>query len=146
MSRRTVLELVFYGVFLMVLGMLVGLPFREAIVASDPELARAWRVAHTSLVTGGTFYLALAAVGHHIVLSRRADVFVSRAFVFAAWGFSLGFVVGPAIGARGLEPVGSAPHLFIFGVFVAALGLVLVAMVLLLRGAWTALRAAPARG
>lgn len=141
MNRRMVLQLVFHGLLLIVLGMLVGFAFHSAITEnSGPDAERAWRVAHTSLVGLGALYLALAGVAHHVVLSRRAARFGIWSLLFAAYASILGFVVGPAIGARGLEPTGPPLHIFIFGVLGLALLLLLVAMCVLLGGAFTALR------
>ena len=143
MTRRMVLQLVFHGLLLVVLGMLIGFPFHHAITQhSGPDAERAWRVAHTSLVGGGALYLALAAVGSHLVLPRSAAAFAVWTLVFAAYAFGFGFVVGPAVGARGLEPVGPPLHIAIFGILALALVLLLVAMVLLLWGAYSALRVA----
>jgi hypothetical protein len=145
MTRRMIVSLVFHGLLLTLLGMLVGLPFLQAITShAGPEAERAWRVAHTSLVTGGSLFLGIAAVAHHLVLSRRAAAFVTGSLVFAAYAFAFGFVVGPAVGARGLEPVGPPLHLFIFGIFALSLGLVLVAVGVLLFGSLSALRRAGA--
>jgi hypothetical protein len=143
MTRRQVLLLVFHGVLLVVLGMLVGIPFREAILSGWGEDAqRAWRVAHTSLVGGGALYLALAAVAQHLVLGPRAAAFVAGSLVFAAWTFVIGFVVGPAVGARGLEPVGPALHLVVFAAFAAGLLLAFLALGTVLWGSFVALRRA----
>jgi hypothetical protein len=138
-----VLALVFHGFLLVFLGMLVGLPFQQAIVShAGPEAERAWRVAHTSLVLGGVLYLALAAVAHHLILSRRAAAFSVASLVFAAYAFAFGFVVGPAVGARGLEPVGPPLHVAIFAVFAVALLLALAALAMLLWSAFKAWRVA----
>jgi hypothetical protein len=142
MNRRMVLQLVFHGLLLIVLGMLVGFAFHSAITEqAGPDAERAWRVAHTSLVGLGALYLALAGVARHIVLSRGAARFTISSLLFAAYASILGFVVGPVIGARGLEPVGPPLHVFIFGALALALVLLLVAMIVLLAGAFAALRA-----
>jgi hypothetical protein len=60
----------------------------------------------------------------------------------AAYGFAFGFIVGPAIGARGFEPVGATLHVVVFAVFATALLAAFVAMALLLWGPLLALRAA----
>lgn len=60
--------------------------------------------------------------------------------VFAAYAFAFGFVLGPAVGARGLEPVGSGLHILIFATFAAALLLAFLAMGVVLWGALVALR------
>jgi hypothetical protein len=145
MNRRMVLQLVFHGLLLIVVGMLVGFAFHAAITEhSGPDAERAWRVAHTSLVGLGALYLALAGVAHQVVLSRGAATFCFRSLLFATYASLLGFVVGPVIGARGLEPVGPPLHVFIFGALALALLLLLVAMCVLMAGAFAALRSSDA--
>jgi hypothetical protein len=142
MTRRQILLLVFHGLLLVVLGMIAGVPFREAITGGwGADAERAWRVAHTSLVGGGALYLGLAAVAHYLVLGPRAAMLATAALLFAAYGFAVGFLVGPAVGARGLEPVGTTLHVAVFGLFAAALLAAFAAMVVVLWGAFAALRA-----
>jgi hypothetical protein len=143
MTRRQILQLVFHGLLLVVLGMIAGVPFREAITESwGADAERAWRVAHTSLVGGGALYLALAAVAHYLVLGQRAATLVTGGLLFAAYGFAFGFIVGPAVGARGLEPLGAPLHIIVFVVFALALLAAFVAMAVVLWGAFVALRTA----
>jgi hypothetical protein len=140
-----VIQLVFHGLLLVVVGMLVGFAFHSAITEnSGPDAERAWRVAHTSLVGLGALYLALAGVAHHVVLSRWAARFSIGSLFFAAYASILAFVVGPVIGARGLEPVGPPFHVFIFGVLALALLVLLVTVCVLLAGAFAALRSSEA--
>lgn len=142
MTRRTILQLVFHGLLLLVVGMLVGLPFHDAITRhSGPDAERAWRVAHTSLVGLGALYVGLAAVAHYLVLSRRLAAFAVWSLLVGAYASIFGFIVGPAVGARGLEPVGPPLHLVIFAVLIAAVSLVFAATSVLLWGAYSALRA-----
>ena len=141
MARRSVLLIAFHGVLLVVLGMLVGLPFADAITAqSGPETERAWRVAHTSLVTAGTLYVAIAAIAHHLMLSGPAAAFVGWSFVLSAYAFSFAFVVGPIVGARGLEPSGPPLNVLIFSVFVGSLLVFFLSVVIVLWGLFVALR------
>ena len=141
MARRSILLIAFHGVLLVVLGMLVGLPFANAITAhSGPEVERAWRVAHTSLVTAGTLYVAIAAVAHYLVLPRQAAAFATWSFVLSAYAFAFAFVVGPAIGARGLEPAGPPLNLLIFALFVASLLAFFVSVSVVLWGLFVAVR------
>jgi hypothetical protein len=143
MTRRSVLQIAFHGTLLVVLGMLVGLPFANAITGgSGPEVVRAWRVAHTSLVTAGTLYLAVAAVGHHLVLSSRAANAITGSLVLSAYVSAFAFVVGPAVGARGLEPTGPVLHVLIFAILAAALLAIFVSALLVLRGLYAAMRRA----
>lgn len=143
MTRRMALQLAFHGLLLVVLGMLVGFSFHYAITEhSGPESERAWRVAHTSLVGAGALYVALAGIASQLSLPRGAAAFAVWSLVVAAYTFAFGFVVGPAVGARGLEPVGPPFHVLVFAVLAVGILLLFVASFVLLWGAWSALRAA----
>ncbi len=141
MARRFVLQLAFHGVMLVVLGMLVGLPFANAITAhSGPEVERAWRVAHTSLVTAGTLYVAIEAIAQKMILPSREAELVTWSFVLSAYAFAFVFVVGPLVGARGLEPTGPPLDVLIFGVLLASLLAFFLSVLIVLWGLFAALR------
>ena len=141
MTHRQVLQLVLHGLLLVVVGMLAGLPFQHAITSDwGPEAERAWRVAHTSLIMAGILYLAIAAIAHHLVLSRAAARFVSWSLIISAYAFVFAFIVGPSIGARGLEPTGPPLHILIFAVFAVSLLVAFIAVEVVAWGAFSALR------
>jgi hypothetical protein len=142
MTRRMVLLLVLHGLLLLVVGMLVGLGFGDAITRhAGPDAERAWRVAHTSLMGLGALYLAMAAVAHTLVLSPRVAALAAWFLVVGAYASAVAFTLGPAVGARGLQPVGPPLHVAVFAVLNLAVLLVFVATLLFLWGAYTALRA-----
>lgn len=144
MSRQSVLRIAFHGVLLVALGMLVGLPFVDAITSgAGPDAERAWRVAHTSLVTAGTLYVAIAGIAQYLALPERAAAFVTWSLVLSAYAFAFAFVVGPVVGARGLEPTGPALHVFIFVVLVVSLLASLLSVVVVLWGLFGAMRPGP---
>ena len=144
MTRRSALQVAFHGILLVVLGMLVGLPFANAITSlSGPEVERAWRVAHASLVTAGALYVAIAAIAHHLILPRPAAAFVTWSFVLSAYAFAFAFVVGPVVGARGLEPTGPPLNVLVFVVLVTSLLASFISVVLVLWGLFAALRRGP---
>ena len=146
MTRRMVLSLVVHGLLLAILGMVLGFPLQGAIVGAESERAQlAWRSSHTTLVTGGTFYLAVAAVGPQLVLGRRAARVGTAAFVLASYCFAAVLGLGPALGARGLDSSGPPSHVAIHVGFLAAIGLLFVGCAVILWGACTALfaRSAP---
>ena len=73
MTRRMVLSLIVHGMFLFLVGLILGLTLQRTLVGHGAqEVERAWRASHTTLVTGGTFYLALAAVSPMLRLGERA--------------------------------------------------------------------------
>ena len=143
MTRRMILSLVLHGLLLVFVGMLLGLPLQRSITSEQgPGVEHAWRTSHTSLITGGTFYIALAAVAHRLVLGARAARLAGTALVLASYLFAVVFVAGPAIGARGLEPVGPPFHVAVYVGFVLAVLLLFTATGVVLWGAFAGLRAA----
>ena len=145
MTRRMVLSVVIHGMFLFVVGLVLGLTLHRTLVAQGaPEAERAWRASHTTLVTGGTFYLALAAVGHLLVLGERAARLATGALALASYVFAAVFVAGPLLGARGLEPVGPPAHVAVYAGFVFGILLLFVATLVFSWGAWAAYRASRA--
>ncbi len=141
MTRRSALQVAFHGILLVVLGMFVGLPFADAITShSGPEVERAWRVAHASLVTAGTLYIAIAAIAHHLILPRPAAAFVPWSFGLSAYAFAFAFVVGPVVGARGLEPTGPPLNVLVFVILLTSLLAFFISVVLVLWGLFAALR------
>lgn len=142
MNRQSVLRIAAHGVLLLLLGMLVGVPFVGAITSgAGPDAERAWRVAHTSLVSVGTLYVAIAAIAPLLSLSERAGAFVTWSFLLSAYAFAFAFVVGPMVGARGLEPTGPAVNVLVFVVVVASLLAFFLAVVVVLWGLLVAMRA-----
>ena len=124
MTRPMILALVVHGLLLALLGMALGFPLHRAIVSDgSPAVQLAWRSSHTTLVTGGTFYVALAAVGHHLVLGRWAARVATGTWVAASYAFAAVLTCGPALGARGLEPVGPSSHVAVHVGFLLAIAL-----------------------
>lgn len=122
MTRPMILVLVVHGLLLALLGMTLGFPLHGAITSGSPAAAQlAWRSSHTTLVTGGTFYVALGAVGQHLVLRPWAARFATGTLVAASYLFAAVLTLGPALGARGLEPIGPASHVAVHVGFLAAI-------------------------
>jgi hypothetical protein len=135
-----ILVLVVHGLLLALLGMMLGFPLSHAITSADSERAQlAWRSSHTTLVTGGTLYIAVAAVGHHLALGVRTARFATAALVLASYLFAVVFCAGPLLGARGLEPVGPPSHVAVHVGFLAAIALSLAGFLAVLWGACAAL-------
>ena len=141
MTHRSVLRIAFHGVLLIAIGMLVGLPFASSITGdSGPEMQRAWRVAHTSLVGIGVLYVAIAAIAQHLVLSPRAAGFVTWAVMLSLYPFILAFVIGPFFDARGLEATGPFMNALVFGLFAVTLPALFVATLTVLWGLYAAMK------
>ncbi|MCY2959029.1 MAG: hypothetical protein NTY35_02600 [Planctomycetota bacterium] len=140
MTRTMVLLLVLHGLLLALLGMVLGFPLQRVITSADTAQAQlAWRSSHTTLVTGGTLYIAVAAVGHHLVLGTRAARFATGSLVLASYLFAAVLTAGPLLGARGLEPVGPPSHVAVHVGFLAAIALLFAGLAPILWGACSAI-------
>lgn len=142
MTRRMILCLLVHGMFLFLLGLVLGLSVHQALVTNASDATqRAWRASHTTLVTGGTFYVALAACAHLLVLGPRSARFATGALALASYVFAVVFVAGPLLGARGLEPVGPLSHVAVYVGFLVAIVLMFAATLVFTWGAVAAYRA-----
>jgi hypothetical protein len=139
-------RLLFHGAVLLLIGLLTGVPYGEAITEGwGPESERAWRVAHTGMTAGGVTLIAIAGALRHVRLGDGAAAWLVWSLVATAYGAVVGLGLGPILGVRGLEPVGPPANVLVFlANAVLAMG-ALVATVLLVKGTWSTWDARDAR-
>ena len=94
--------LVLNGFVSLLIGFFCGRPLASAIKRNREEAVRAWRVAHSSLVSGGLMLLAIAGVWDHISLSIAMQWIVASVLSLSLYAFSYALVVGAWQGYRGL--------------------------------------------
>jgi hypothetical protein len=131
-------QLLLHGSIVLMVGLLSGAGFAEAITGAQGEHAeRAWRVAHTGLTLGGALFIAVAMALPMLVLSERVVSILTWSLVASGYGFAVALPLGAAIGMRGLEPVGPVSNLVVFiGNTIGSLG----SLIGILLFAWGALR------
>jgi len=67
MDESAPARVVFHGALVLLLGLLCGIPFAQVLAGGgDPELARAWRVAHVGIVAGGILGIATGPALRHV--------------------------------------------------------------------------------
>jgi hypothetical protein len=121
--------------------MFAGFVFRFSITSDwGPDQQRAWRVVHTFLTSCGGLYTAIGAVGHLLKLGARAATFVVWTLAVSAYAFALALMIGPLVGARGLELTGSAINTIIFIAFSLSSAGGITAMLVVIRGALATLK------
>jgi hypothetical protein len=131
--------LVLNGLIVLLLGFWCGDPLRRSINAdAGEETIRAWRVAHSSLVSGGVMLLAISAVLTHLALSQGWQLVVSVLLSVSLYAFSYALISGARTGHRGLSRRGGIGASLVFYANTAGAILSVLAIGLLLIGAFVA--------
>ena len=94
--------LVANGFTCLMIGFFCGRPLARSINKGDAEAIRAWRVAHSSLVSGGVMLLAIAGVWSHLSLHTSLQWMTAIALSVSLYAFAYALVVGAWKGYRGL--------------------------------------------
>jgi len=143
MDRRQRTWLALHGAILLVIGMLAGVPYGQAIVdAWGDEAVRAWKLAHMEGLTNGLLVLAVAGVGGLLALGPRARRVLVATLLLGAWANTVGGIVAALVGVRGLDPKGAPENWLVFPIWMLGF-LPLVALPIAIAGAWAALRQRP---
>ena len=146
--------MVAHGAIVFLVGLAAGFPFAFEILQrfelwplpwvvtfDPPGDLRAWRMAHMEGILNGVVLFAVAGIGDRILLSRRAQAWTYYGLIVAAWGNTVASTLSPIFDARGLTFGGfwnSASYLL----FVAAIFGVVIALVLIAKGALARARTA----
>lgn len=95
--------LAFNGAIVLLVGLLCGYPFGVAINKKDEELIRAWKLAHGSLVLGGTLSLVIACCMNFILFGEMNRMIVSFSFIASGYFFTISLLLEPIWRVRGLK-------------------------------------------
>ena len=143
MSERAAAMLAFNGLIVLLLGLLAGAPYGAAIVQGwGAEAERAWKLAHMEGVQNGILVLALAAGAGWLSLGGAAERVVVWGAVLAAYGNTIGGILGAVLGYRGLAPEGPPANWAVFIAFMFGMWGLLIAVPVAAAGAWKRLRRA----
>jgi hypothetical protein len=144
--KRAQLRILFHGLVVLLVALLCGVPYGQAIIhAWGEEAVRAWRFAHVGLVVAGMWLMVVAAISHLLVLTTRRIAILVYSVVTAAYSFTIALIVSAVGGVRGIDLGGSLLNVVAcLANFVAALGS-LVGVGVMLLGIVVALREADAR-
>ena len=141
--RRAPITILFHGLVVLLVGLLCGVPYGQAIThAWGEEAVRAWRFAHFGLVVAGIWLMVAAAVSHLLVLNTRRMAILVYSVVTSAYSFAVALVIGAIGGVRGLEPTGPVLNIVAFLANSVAAVASLVWVVVTILGTVSALREA----
>ena len=141
MTQRAAATLAFNGLVVLLLGLLAGAPYGAAIVEGwGAEAERAWKLAHMEGVQNGILVLALAAGPAWLSLGSAAERAVVWGAIAAAYGNTIGGILGAVVGQRGLAPEGPLANWAVFVAFMFGMWGFLIAVPAAASGAWNRLR------
>lgn len=101
-------HLLFHAAVILLVGLLAGIPYGKAILHKRPEpLVHAWRVAHGSLVLGAALMIAVPAAMSSLQVLLVVKQALAAGFIVSGYGFAFALILGPLVGARGLQYQGS---------------------------------------
>lgn len=133
-------HLIFHGSVILLVGLLCGAPYAQAIIRRKPEATiHAWRVAHLSLPIAGILLFALVAVVPQLQLSAFVVALMVWAFVVSSYAFTVALTLGAHYGHRGLTPKPPFLNRIVYVGNVLGAIASLVGAVLLVWGAYAAL-------
>ena len=137
MSREAAAMITFNGLLVLLLGLLAGAPYGAALVNGwGDDAARAWKLAHGEGVLNGIMLLAIAGCASWLSLGPRTERVVQWGVVLAAWGNTIGAILGALTGQRGLAPQGPAANWLVFIAFMFGMWGVLIAVPTAAAAAW----------
>ncbi len=115
MERSLQTSLVLHGAVVVLIGLLVGIPYGNAITGgADAEIIRAWRAAHDGLIMGGLLLIAAGPASALVDLGALGQVVLARALIVSAYAFAVALTSAAVFGFRGLEPVAPAMNVVVF--------------------------------
>jgi hypothetical protein len=148
MRSRLQSLLVAHGALVFLVGMVAGFPFAMILLdgmqvsppdrPSVPGDVRGWRMAHLEGILNGVLLIAVAAVLPRLSLSTRAQSILGWSLIVTAWGNMIASLIGPLFGGRGLALGPGIANNVMFVLFTVAVVTVILAMVLVARGAFRA--------
>ena len=132
--------LLFHGSIVLMVGILTGLFYWLVIILGKAaESVRAWRVAHSILITDGLMILVAGLTVSHLNLSSTAIWILALALILSGYGFVFAFIIGAWKGIRGLTPKPFGLNMILFvGHFTGATGSI-IGIAILIYGLFTSL-------
>jgi uncharacterized membrane protein len=116
MNPQAVQFVMVHGSIVLLLGVLTGFPFWVAIIReSDRSTVRAWRVAHTTLISSGLAILVVGLMAPYISLTSALGSVLAWGMVVSGYSFAFAMVLGAITGSRALtvKPIGLNTILFV---------------------------------
>jgi hypothetical protein len=133
--QRSGAKLVFHGIALILLGSAAGFAYLGVLTGELASGAQAWRFAHLNGLVNGAILVAIGGSSPHLTLSPTGERWLLLLTIGGSYSNVGASIVGAALGQRGLDAVGPATNLLVFGLFAIAVVALLSGLVVALVGA-----------
>ncbi len=134
MEKQLVQRMVFHGSAMILLGLLAGFPFALVLTGDMMGEARAWRMAHLEGLLNGMLVIAAGAVLARVVLEASTKKLLVWSLIGMGYANLAASVTAAVFGVRGLTPGMPLSNFVVYGLFMAAVVGVLLAMGLMMYG------------
>ncbi len=116
--------LLFHGALVLLVGLLAGAPYGQAIATGAPaRRAEAWRAAHAGLIGTGLITMVFGLMLRAWQAQGALVNAVAASAIVSAWAFSVAMILAAASGQRGLSAGGPPANRLVFaGYAVGVLG------------------------
>ncbi len=101
--------MIFHGTVVLIIGLVAGVPYGQAIARGEARKAEAWRAAHTGMCATGVMMLAMGAALHAWGPPGATAHTVTWAVALGSYCIALAMTLAAATGERGLRSGGSGP-------------------------------------
>jgi hypothetical protein len=136
--------LILHGAAILLLGLLSGLPaVAEELAGTQPTT---WRAAHAALLLAGVWLLASGPALAYLVLPPRQRRALCWSLLGAGYAFSAAVLIQATTGVRALSPHGTVSSWLAYLANLATVLTGILAALLTMLGAWSALRGTPRAG
>ena len=145
--------LIGHGAIVFLLGLLAGFPFAFFLAGEIslwpipwkidyqfPGTYRGWRMAHLEGILNGLVLFAVAAIGSIVQFTPRAQKILVWCLIITAYGNIAASIIGPLYGGedtRGLVFGDNWANSAMYILFVAAIGTILMAIVMIIKAAFS---------
>ena len=121
MNRRTAAALVMHGAIVILLGLLVGFAYANAITdGGGAEAERAWRTAHLEGLLNGMLVVLLGAASPQLTFEGSEERWFRLGAIATGYGNVLAAALAALAGVRGLAPGGPLANWAVFALFTLA--------------------------
>lgn len=102
MENQFNLWIILHGVIILIIGLIGGFPYAEAI-QKQPEKVESWRLFHSGSLMGGILLMVVGAIAPTLAFTHLSWKVVFNGLVISSYSFIAGKMLAALSGKRGLS-------------------------------------------